>query len=124
MKKFNIIIAVVMITMVCVCFLNRCKEQNQNTITGKVIAYEYCTSSVKGYLIEVQEPVGIGENIVLSGTQYSNVVKTYSQPMTTLDIGDQITGTYQMMPDSTNCRVCTAQYPIYNVPEIVLSFND
>lgn len=113
-----------MITMVCLCLLIRCKEQNRNTIMGKVIAYEYCTSSVKVYLIEVQEPVGIGENIVLYGTQYSNVVKTYSHPMTTLDIGDQVTGTYQMMTDSINCRVCTTLYPIYNVPEIVISFND
>ena len=123
MKKKNIIIAVAMITMVCVCFLTRCKEQNQNTIKGKVIAYEYCTSNVKGYLIEVQEPVGIGENIVLNETQYSNVIKTYSQPMATLNLGDQLTGTYQLMNDSI-CRICSAQYQIYNVPEIVISFQN
>lgn len=109
--------------MVCVCFLIRCKEQNRNTIKGKVIAYEYCTSNVKGYLIEVQEPVGIGDNIVLNETQYSNVTKTYSQPTATLKIGDQITGTYQLMTDSI-CRICSAQYQTYNVPEIAISFNN
>lgn len=123
MKKKNIIISVIMITMVCVCFLIRCKEQNRNTIKGKVIAYEYCTNNVKGYLIEVQEPVGIGDNIVLNETQYSNVTKTYSQPTATLKIGDQITGTYQLMTDSI-CRICSAQYQTYNVPEIAISFNN
>ena len=101
MKKKNIIISVIMITMVCVCFLIRCKEQNRNTIKGKVIAYEYCTSNVKGYLIEVQEPVGIGDNIVLNETQYSNVTKTYSQPTAMLKIGDQITGTYYRCKNNT-----------------------
>ena len=123
MKKKNIIISAIMITMVCVCFLIRCKEQNRNTIKGKIIAYEYCTSNVKGYLIEVQEPVGIGENIVLNETQYSNVTKTYSQPTATLNIGDHITGTYQQMNDSI-CRICSAQYQTYNVPEIVISFDN
>ena len=112
-----------MITMVCVCFLTRCKEQNRNTIKGKVIAYEYCTSNVKGYLIEVQEPAGIGENIVLNETQYSNVVKTYSQPIGTLQIGNQINGKWHFLTDSS-CRVCTAEYQVYNVPEIVISFQD
>ena len=123
MKKRNIIISAIMITMVCVCFLTRCKEQNRNTIKGKVIAYEYCTSNVKGYLIEVQEPAGIGENIVLNETQYSNVVKTYSQPIGTLQIGNQIIGKWHFLTDSS-CRVCTAEYQVYNVPEIVISFQD
>ena len=122
MKKTNTIIAIAIMTMVGL-FSVRCNRQNQNIIRGKIIAYEYCTSTHKGYLIEVQEPQGIGENIVLNKTQYSNVVKTYSKATTSLQIGDLITGIYQTKPDSI-CRVCTTQYPIYNVPEVIVTFQN
>lgn len=123
MKIIKFIITLILITIVSVVFLIRCEEQNQNTIEGTVIGYEYCTSNIRGYLIEVQKPLGIGENIVINETQYSNVVKTYSQPTTALQIGDQITGSYQFLTDSSICRICETLYQIYYVPEVVVSFN-
>lgn len=110
--------------MVILLLLIQCRERNLNTIRGKIIAYEYCTSNVKGYLIEVQEPVGIGGNIVINETQYSNVVKTYSQPTIALQIGSQIIGSYQFLTDTSICRVCEALYQIYDVPEVIVSFNN
>ena len=123
MKKVNIIITIALIMIVSVFLLTQCKEQNWSSLEGTVIGYEYCTSNIRGYLIEVQKPVGIGENIVINETHYSNVVKTYSQPTTALQIGDQITGNYQFLMDASFCRVCEALYQIYDVPEVIVSFN-
>ena len=123
MKKIKIIITIALIMLVNVFLLTRCKDQNWNSLEGTVIGYEYCTSNIRGYLIEVQKPVGIGENIVINETYYSNVVKTYSQQTTALQIGDQITGSYQFLTDSSICRICETLYQIYYVPEVVVSFN-
>jgi hypothetical protein len=124
MKKINIIITIALITIISVFLLIRCKKQSRSTIEGTVIAYEYCTNNVKGYLIEVQKPEGIGENIVINETQYSNVVKTYSQPINSLHIGDQIMGNYQILTDTSICRVCEDLYQVYDVPEVTISFNN
>ncbi len=121
MKKFNIIVIVAMIIIATVLLLAQCTEQKGGTIEGRVIEYENCTYDNKGYLIEVQNPRGIGKDVFLCGTQYSNVVKTYSQPINTLQIGDQVIGKWHFLKDSS-CRVCTDEDQVYNVPEIVISF--
>ena len=124
MKKINSIITVALITIVSVFVFIGCKDHNRNTLEGTVVAYEYCTSNVKGYLVEVKSPKGIGESVVIDQKSYSNVVKTYSQPTTPLQIGDQIMGRYQILTDSSICRVCEALHQYYDVPEVILSFNN
>lgn len=99
-----------------------CRRQNDNSIEGKVIGYEYCTSEIYGYLIEVQSPAGIGETVYLYGTEHRNVVKTYSKTGKDLLIGDEIKGIYQITADSSICGYCQDIYLTYDVPEVIIKY--
>ena len=87
-----------------------------------VIGTEKCSENIVGYLMDVCYPEGIGDSLRLSGILYSNVVKTYSVPQQSFNIGDTVSGTYQNKPDSLCDRICSAMNPYYDVPEIIVKF--
>ncbi len=114
--SFLFVIIIVILTLLS------CRRQNDNSIEGKVIGYEYCSSEMYGYLIEVQSPAGIGGRVRLYDTEYVNVVKTYSKPENDLHVGDEIKGIYQIMADSSICGYCQDIYLTYNVPEVIIKY--
>ena len=87
-----------------------------------VIGTEKCSENIVGYLMDVCYPEGIGDSLRLSWILYSNVVKTYSVPQQSFNIGDTVSGTYQNKPDSLCDRICSAMNPYYDVPEIIVKF--
>ncbi len=97
---------------------------NINDVNFKsvVIGTEKCSENIVGYLMDVCYPEGIGDSLRLSGILYSNVVKTYSVPQQSFNIGDTVSGTYQNKPDSLCDRICSAMNPYYDVPEIIVKF--
>ncbi len=96
-----------------------CERQNNYMMKGKIIGYEHCTNDYYGYLIEVQSPADIGGVVSINGTQYENVVKTYSKPNAELPVGSEIKGRYQMTP---NCRICEDFYLVYDLPEVQIIY--
>jgi len=122
MKKMKHITSFLFVIIIVILTLLSCRRQNDNSIEGKIIGYEYCTSEMYGYLIEVQSPAGIGERLRLYDTEYVNVVKTYSKPENDLHVGDEINGIYQIMADSSICGYCQDIYLTYNVPEVIIKY--
>ncbi|MBR3573403.1 MAG: hypothetical protein IKN99_09155 [Bacteroidales bacterium] len=122
MKKMKHITSFLFVIIIVILTLLSCRRQNDNSIEGKVIGYEYCSSEMYGYLIEVQSPAGIGGRVRLYDTEYVNVVKTYSKPENDLHVGDEIKGIYQIMADSSICGYCQDIYLTYNVPEVIIKY--
>lgn len=122
MKKMKHITSFLFVIIIVILTLLSCRRQNDNSIEGKVIGYEYCSSEMYGYLIEVQSPAGIGGRVHLYDTEYVNVVKTYSKPENDLHVGDEIKGIYQIMADSSICGYCQDIYLTYNVPEVIIKY--
>jgi hypothetical protein len=122
MKKMKHITSFLFVIIIVILTLLSCRRQNDNSIEGKIIGYEYCTSEMYGYLIEVQSPAGIGGTVYLYGTEHRNVVKTYSKPENDLHVGDEIKGIYQIMADSSICGYCQDIYLTYNVPEVIIKY--
>ena len=123
MKNLSKLLAIAALVVVVFSFWG-CNQTRDNLIKGKVIGYEYCTSEIYGYLIDVQSPAGIGGTVFIYGTEHGNVVKTYSKPENDFQIGDEISGVYQMMADSSICRICQDLYLVYDLPEVIIKYKN
>ena len=88
---------------------------------GEIIGSEICTNEIVGFLIDVYNPNDIGDSLLENGIQYTNVVKTYSISQDSVTVGDVISGTFEILPDSLQSRVCLSMHQIYNVPEIIIN---
>lgn len=124
MKKNTNFLFIVLINLLLFLMPCGCKHNRDNQIKGKVIGYEYCTGEEYGYLVEVQSPTGIGGTVFIYGTEYQNVVKTYSKSENDLQIGNEIKGVYQMMADSSICRICQDLYLAYDLPEVIIIYKE
>ena len=136
MRNFRILPLVAMVFLAGALFFTGCEKEkktelmsetmvsNINDVNFKsvVIGTEKCSENIVGYLMDVCYPEGIGDSLRLSGILYSNVVKTYSVPQQSFNIGDTVSGTYQNKPDSLCYRICSAMNPYYDVPEIIVKF--
>ena len=129
-----IVVALVGVALVTSCEKEKKEKKESNNIissedtphvfTGNVIGTENCTSEIIGYLIDINTPDSVGWSLRLYDSIYDNVIKTYSVPTIHLNIGDRVSGTYQLLPDSLRSRVCHAMYPVYNVPEFVINYTE
>lgn len=97
---------------------------HSDSIQGIIIGSEMCSNDIVGYLIAAIKPNFIGKTLLLDELSYSNVVKTYSIPNNSPNIGDTVIGLFQFKPDSLNTRACPSLYPIYDVPEIIIDFSN
>ena len=88
---------------------------------GEIIGSEICTNEIVGFLIDVYNPNDIGDSLLENGIQYTNVVKTYSISQDSVTVGDVISGTFEILPDSLQSRVCSYMHQIYDVPEIIIN---
>ena len=88
---------------------------------GEIIGSEICTNEIVGFLIDVYNPNDIGDSLLENGIQYTNVVKTYSISQDSATVGDVISGTFEILPDSLQSRVCPYMHQIYDVPEIIIN---
>ncbi len=135
LKKLPIV-ATAALLMAGAMFLAGCEKEKKTELMSEtkvpningvnfqsvVIGTEKCSENIVGYLMDVCYPEGIGDSLRLSGILYSNVVKTYSVPQQSFNIGDTVSGTYQNKPDSLCDRICSAMNPYYDVPEIIVKF--
>ena len=87
----------------------------------EIIGSEICTNEIVGFLIDVYNPNDIGDSLLENGIQYTNVVKTYSISQDSVTVGDVISGTFEILPDSLQSRVCPYMHQIYDVPEIIIN---
>ena len=88
---------------------------------GEIIGSEICTNEIVGFLIDVYNPNDIGDSLLENGIQYTNVVKTYSISQDSATVGDVISGTFEILPDSLQSRVCLSMHQIYDIPEIIIN---
>ena len=88
---------------------------------GEIIGSEICTNEIVGFLIDVYNPNDIGDSLLENGIQYTNVVKTYSISQDSVTVGDVISGTFEILPDSLQSRVCLSMHQIYDIPEIIIN---
>lgn len=126
-NKFNITPLAALIALSLLFMGVGCEKQNiesdlkNDLLTGKVIGFENCTESDVGCLIDVFSPNGLGETVYYDGEIYENVVKTYSITATSIQLGQIVTGEYQIIPDSLT-KVCPDLYENFPVVEISLTF--
>lgn len=126
-NKFNITPLAALIALSLLFMGVGCEKQNiesdlkNDLLTGKVIGFENCTESYVGCLIDVFSPNGLGETVYYDGEIYENVVKTYSITATSIQLGQIVTGEYQILPDSLT-KVCPDLYENFPVVEISLTF--
>ncbi len=124
MKECNLITLVNYLTIVALSFLffAACQEKKEDivvetskTFKGTVVGEEYCTIDDIGYLIELEYPLNIGNNIYYY-EHHQNVVKVYD---IALSEGSIVEGLFHFLPkDST--RWCTCEFQRFNAPTIVI----
>ena len=122
-KKYKILpmLATVVLLAAGIILFAGCEKEKKDSLQGIIIGTEKCSENNVGYLISVLHPDYIGDSLCLNELSYINVVKTYSIPQNSRIVGDTIIGKFQMLPDSLSTRVCPTLYPVYDVPEIIIS---
>ena len=105
--------------------ISSCEKEVNNAksaeFKGEIIGSEICTNEIVGFLIDVYNPNNIGDSLLENGIQYTNVVKTYSISQDSATVGDVISGTFEILPDSLQSRACPCMHQIYDVPEIIIN---
>ena len=122
-KKYKIMSLVTTAVLLAagIILFAECEKEKKDSLQGIIIGTEKCSENNVGYLISVLHPDYIGDSLCLNELSYINVVKTYSIPQNSRIVGDTIIGKFQMLPDSLSTRVCPTLYPVYDVPEIIIS---
>ena len=120
-----LLLALAAVGMLSISSCEKEKEDVNNTksteFKGEIIGSEICTNEIVGFLIDVYNPNNIGDSLLENGIQYTNVVKTYSISQDSATVGDVISGTFEILPDSLQSRACPYMHQIYDVPEIIIN---
>lgn len=120
MIKINYKKAVVLILALPFVLSISCRKNDADKITttyfkGTIIGHENCTKDITGYLIEIETPSNIGNDIYYDGEK-KNVVKSFNIE---LQEGSIVEGFFQY-PDKTIERNCVSQFEHFAVPEIII----
>ena len=128
MKRIILKTALLALAAVGMLSISSCEKEKEDVnnsksteFNGEIIGSEICTNEIVGFLIDVYNPNNIGDSLLENGIQYTNVVKTYSISQDSATVGDVISGTFEILPDSLQSRVCLSMHQIYNVPEIIIN---
>ena len=125
MKRIKIKFTLMAVAAAGMLSISSCEKEVNNAksaeFKGEIIGSEICTNEIVGFLIDVYNPNDIGDSLLENGIQYTNVVKTYSISQDSVTVGDVISGTFEILPDSLQSRVCSYMHQIYDVPEIIIN---
>jgi len=112
MKRLSSII----VSMAAVLAFSGCKtDYEEFYFKGTVITGEMCSSMMVGYLMELEQPAGVGDTITYDGTFYKNAVMAYRAPRP-LKKNETVIGVAYKYKDfaALNCLLV----PLFNLPEL------
>ncbi|MGB4655172.1 MAG: hypothetical protein WBH98_07050 [Bacteroidales bacterium] len=112
---------------------NQDEEEIEDSILefkGIVFGEEMCWGNSIGYLIELETPINVGKRVFYGPKERQNVVKAYNdiakfkipdEIIKNVTAKDEITveGLFHL-PEVQPSRVCTAMYPVFDVPEVII----